>query len=418
MVMWKDPVDRFVEFLRFRTVSAEGPIGSYEQCAEWLRAYLEELKLSVQILSPIEQKPLVLATWQGKDPTLPGIILNSHYDVVPAMAEHWIYDPFEATITEDGRIYGRGTQDMKSVCVQYVEAVHTLISSGFTPERNIYLLFVPDEEAGGAQGMGAFVETDHFKAIQPIAFAFDEGLANPADAYTVFYGERVPWWVYVTAKGPTGHGSRFINNTATLKIVDICNKALAFRDEQEKALGADVGCKHGDMTKKKLGDVTSINITALQSGVSCDNGKTHALNVIPTEAIAGFDIRISPRMDINAMGKMLDEWCAAEDVSWEFASWTKPMHQHYVTLLDTDNVWWQLFQKSCARLNVMLETEIFPAATDSRYLRKAGIQAIGFSPMKQTEILLHEHNEYLHKDTFLYGIKVYEAIFRDMFAYK
>ena len=135
------------------------------------------------------------------------------------------------------------------------------------------------------------------------------------------------------------------------KIVDICNKALAFRDEQEKALGVDVGCKHGDIKKKKLGDVTTINITALQSGVSRDGGMTHALNVIPTEAIAGFDIRISPAIDINAMGEMLDEWCAAEGVSWEFASWTKPFHQHYMTSLDTSNVWWQLFQKSCARID-------------------------------------------------------------------
>ncbi|RAW24510.1 hypothetical protein PC110_g19062 [Phytophthora cactorum] len=62
------------------------------------------------------------------------------------------------------------------------------------------------------------------------------------------------------------------------------------------------------MKKKKLGDVTSINITALQSGVSQDGGKTHALNVIPTNAIAGFDIRISPEMDISAMGKKLDAW--------------------------------------------------------------------------------------------------------------
>jgi aminoacylase len=171
------------------------------------------------------------------------------------------------------------------------------------------------------------------------------------------------------------------------------------------------------MKKKKLGDVTSINIKALQSGVSSDGGKTHALNVIPTEAIAGFDIRIAPGMDIAAMGRMLDAWCAAEGVSWEFASWTKPMHAHYTTSLDADNVWWQLFQKACARMGEKLETEVFPAATDSRYLRKAGMQAIGFSPMKNTEILLHEHDEYLHKDTFLRGIEVYETIFRDMFAH-
>lgn len=125
---------------------------------------------------------------------------------------------------EDGYIYGRGTQDMKSVCIQYVEAVNKLKQSGFIPKRNIYLLFVPDEETGGVHGMNEFIASPQFQAIQPIAFAFDEGLANPEDKFTVFYGERVPWWFYVKAEGPTGHGSRFIQNTATSKIIKICNE--------------------------------------------------------------------------------------------------------------------------------------------------------------------------------------------------
>jgi len=46
-----------------------------------------------------------------------------------------------------------------------------------------------------------------------------------------------------------------------------------------------------------------------------------------------------------------------------------------------------------------LEPEIFPAATDSRFLRCAGIPAIGFSPMNNTPVLLHDHDEWLHEDT-------------------
>lgn len=76
-------------------------------------------------------------------------------------------------------------------------------------------------------------------------------------------------------------------------------QALAFRDEQEAQLGADVGCKHGDMKKKKLGDVTTLNITVLKSGVTSDGGQTYALNVIPTEAVAGFDVRIAPDVDLD-----------------------------------------------------------------------------------------------------------------------
>ncbi|TYZ64188.1 hypothetical protein PybrP1_004980 [[Pythium] brassicae (nom. inval.)] len=266
--------------------------------------------------------------------------------------------------------------------------------------------------------MERFLTSDQFKAIQPIAFAFDEGLANPSNAFTVFYGERVPWWFYVKAEGPTGHGSRFIQNTATSKIVDICNKALAFRDEQEKALNADPGCKHGDMKKRKLGDVTTLNITVLESGVSTDGGKTHALNVIPTTAIAGFDVRVSPNLDLTEFKAMLDEWCSAEGLSWYFAPWWKdPVREHYTTKIDESNVWWKVFRGACEKFGIPVEAEVFPAATDSRFIRRLGIPAFGFSPMNNTEILLHEHNENLHQDTFLKGIEVYETILRDVLSH-
>jgi len=57
-----------------------------------------------------------------------------------------------------------------------------------------------------------------------------------------------------------------------------------------------------------------------------------------------------------------------------------------------------------------VKCEIFPAATDSRFLRRIGVPALGFSPMNRTPILLHDHNEYLDEDVFLRGIDVYEKI--------
>ncbi len=44
---------------------------------------------------------------------------------------------------------------------------------------------------------------------------------------------------------------------------------------------------------------------------------------------------------------------------------------------------------------ITIQTGIFPAATDSRYLRVAGYPAFGFSPMNNTPVLLHDHDEYL-----------------------
>ena len=57
---------------------------------------------------------------------------------------------------------------------------------------------------------------------------------------------------------------------------------------------------------KKLGDVTTINLTVLKAGVSADGGKTYCLNVIPNEAEAGFDIRVAPDTPLEEIKDMLD----------------------------------------------------------------------------------------------------------------
>ena len=70
----------------------------------------------------VENKPCLVATRLGSEPELPSILLNSHYDVVPAIMEYWNVAPFAAMI-KDGKIWGRGTQDMKCVCMIFFNMV-------------------------------------------------------------------------------------------------------------------------------------------------------------------------------------------------------------------------------------------------------------------------------------------------------
>ena len=161
---------------------------------------------------------------------------------------------------------------------------------------------------------------------------------------------------------------------------------------------------------KKLGDVTTLNLTMLRTGVSNDNGKTFCLNVIPTEAEAGFDVRITPHLAPKDFQALLDKWCEDEGITWQFAPWTRPLQEHFVTATDESNPWWVAFRDAMASMNHKVEPEVFPAATDSRFLRELEIPALGFSPMKNSPILLHEHNEYLAVDVFLAGIDVYVGL--------
>jgi aminoacylase len=68
------------------------------------------------------------------------------------------------------------------------------------------LTFVPDEEIGGGEGMCALLNSNILD-LKDIEVALDEGLANPNNAFSIFYGERTVKWIIIKAEGPVGHGS-------------------------------------------------------------------------------------------------------------------------------------------------------------------------------------------------------------------
>jgi hypothetical protein len=149
-------IERFRSFLRFKSISNEGPSnGAYAQCVEFMRDLLRDAGLATEVVSVFAGRPVLIATLTGSQPDLPAVLLNSHYDVVPVVADKWTVDPWAATMTPDGKIYARGAQDMKCVCSAYVEAVLRLVrrDAGFKPKRTLHLTFMPDEEIGGVKGM-------------------------------------------------------------------------------------------------------------------------------------------------------------------------------------------------------------------------------------------------------------------------
>ena len=250
--------------------------------------------------------------------------------------------------------------------------------------------------------------------------------------------ERLPWWVDVTATGNTGHGSRFIENTAVEQIVELANRALAFRKGQRDALhGADhsdhSNCSHAVAaknrrlakqkagTKMQMGDVTSLNITTLQAGVKA--GDQFVYNCVPPTATASLDIRISPHDNPSDIGQMLTQWCQecssdatnGHKLTWDFLRDQNgdgnDMMAHSLTSTNAAvNPWYAIFGGALTAMGQKVAPEVFPAATDSRFLRALGIRALGFSPMKNSEILLHENDEYIEEKVFLEGIEVYVGL--------
>ena len=280
----------FRKYLRIKSVQ---PNPDYQGCVEFLKEQAERLGLQYYVTEMVKGKPIFIMTWPGLEPDLPSILLNSHTDVVPVFEEHWKHDPFAAVKESNGDIYARGTQDMKSVGIQHIEAIYRLkVVEKKRFKRTIHLCFIADEEVGGHDGMGKYVLSEEFKKLN-IGVALDEGLATPTDIIPVYYGERNVFWVKFHCTGNPGHGSRFIKDTAAEKVQYLINKLLSYREEQKKQFEAN--------PDPELGDYTTVNLTYMSGGVQ--------MNVVPTEFVVGFDMRICPKTNIQAFEAQLNTWC-------------------------------------------------------------------------------------------------------------
>ena len=134
----EDPaVTLFRDYLRIKSVQ---PDPDYDSCLVFLKKQAERLGLDYHITEMVKGKPIFIMTWPGTEPEIPSLLLNSHTDVVPVFPENWKYDPFEAVKEENGDIYARGTQDMKSVGIQHIEAIYRLkVLEKRTYKRTIHL---------------------------------------------------------------------------------------------------------------------------------------------------------------------------------------------------------------------------------------------------------------------------------------
>lgn len=117
-----------------------------DECIAFLKRQAQQLGLPIEIHHGFDEtKPIAIITWQGTDPSLPSIILNSHMDVVPVYPELWSHPPFAAEMDDTGRIFARGAQDMKSVGMQYLGAINALKNNGVRLKRTLHVTYVPGE---------------------------------------------------------------------------------------------------------------------------------------------------------------------------------------------------------------------------------------------------------------------------------
>ncbi|WLH43612.1 acetylornithine deacetylase [Pseudomonas beijingensis] len=121
---------------------------------EWVSGYLHGVGVQAQILPDVSGRKANLFASLGP-PRPGGIILSGHTDVVPVAGQAWAQDPFSAHL-DHGRLYGRGSSDMKGFIAVVLAMVPELMASA---RQSFHLALSYDEEVGamGAKHLAPFI---------------------------------------------------------------------------------------------------------------------------------------------------------------------------------------------------------------------------------------------------------------------
>ena len=154
--------EQAIELLR-KMISIPSVTGDEAGIQKFLAGYLEDLGLEVDMWEtdwdklrkhpgyrPVQRgyegRPNLVATLKGVGGGR-SLLLNGHTDVIP-VGDGWRDDPWSATV-RDGRIYGRGSADMKSGVASHIVAVELIKATGLKLKGDVLINVVVDEEVSG-----------------------------------------------------------------------------------------------------------------------------------------------------------------------------------------------------------------------------------------------------------------------------
>jgi succinyl-diaminopimelate desuccinylase len=194
------------ELIRVPTVNPPGE--AYEDCARLIGDRLRRCAFEVEYFAA-EGRPEhtrthprlnVVGTRPGRAPH-PAVHLNGHFDVVPP-GDGWTRDPFLGEVI-DGRIYGRGSCDMKAGIAAALFAAEGIRRAGIELNGTVEISGTVDEESGGFAGVAWLAEHGRLSAARTDYVIIPE----PLHVDRICIGHRGVYWFEVLTRGRIAHGS-------------------------------------------------------------------------------------------------------------------------------------------------------------------------------------------------------------------
>ncbi|WP_244867529.1 acetylornithine deacetylase [Vannielia litorea] len=268
MTMLDETITLLGELVACPTVSSDSNLA----CIAALAERLEDAGARVEVMSDESGDKANLYATIGLD-VEGGILLSGHSDVVPTEGQDWTADPFTLT-PRDGRLYGRGTCDMKgfiAACVAMAPQLAAQVKS-----RPLHFAFTYDEEVGclGAKSLAEQLKT---REVLPSVAIIGE-----PTSMRVVEGHKGCCEYTTRFRGRSGHGS---DPGAGVNAVEYAARYIARLMELREALKARTPPE-----SRFEPPWTTINTGALVGGF--------AHNVIPAEAEVQWEMR--PVADVDA----------------------------------------------------------------------------------------------------------------------
>ncbi|MFX0126218.1 MAG: M20 family metallopeptidase [Candidatus Hodarchaeota archaeon] len=370
-------------------VATENPPGTlYKTCVEIITKKLSEIGLDCEIIEVPNQSSAskteifprycILSFYGSGERTL---YFHGHYDVVPASNEAQ-FQPY----IENGKLYGRGSSDMKSGLTVMIYALRIIKELKIPFNGRIGLIIVPDEETGGLMGSKYLSDNDILSKS-----AIGTLLPEPTSG-VIWNANRGAISLRITVKGKPAHVAlQYHGVNAFERMIAVANNLIELKTEVESR-------------------TTSYNIrpepakhSILMLGGQCKGG-SH-FNLVPEEISFTIDRRINPEEDLESEKQRLLgllEEIKKEGINLNFeilqegessgTSEDTPLARALVKNIKTITGNYPCF-------------ELCPGLLETRFYTKKGIPALAYGPGLLA--VSHGPNEFIRIEDIYKSIAIY-----------
>ncbi|WP_419895347.1 ArgE/DapE family deacylase [Macrococcus psychrotolerans] len=366
--------------------------------------YLQKLLSQYNIESTIEKinksrANLIAEIGEGK----PVLAFSGHMDVVSeGNSENWKYDPFEMT-EEDGKLYGRGTADMKSGLVAMVIAMIEINNANLLQKGTIRLLATAGEEME-QKGSAQLYSNGYMDDVDALI------IAEPSESM-IAYAHKGSMNFRVTSRGKSSHSSApFMGQNAIKPLIEVIRevenefnhvlKDVEFKVLDFSSLSDKVKKEFNiEISSESLGSAILTN-TIIQGGNQVDS--------IPEHAVAEFNARTVPEFDNDKMKQLFNkiiekhnkEGNLSLDIDLDLPSVATNENNRLVTLTKKHGE---------NHLNMNLLVAPTMGVTDASNLLKdkdENFPFVMFGPGNPS--LAHQTNEYVEQEKYIKFIEIFK----------